>query len=234
MSKMMLVVVAAVAALFGSALFGSALTLIFGVGLTGAVPVQAAEGMRMVEPIGQKRGAPASPATRSAFAVTRAAMERRVQARFSGTDSNRDGFVSQIEAQAAEEKARTERRTSAFGAMDADKSGSISRDEFEARANQRRDLFKQGGFRRDRFTQERGKRSGEQRQSFIGVRQFDRLDADKDGRVSLTDAMAPATARFLSSDTNGDGSLSADERKAARQKYRGERRVRQERRGVAG
>jgi EF hand len=237
MSKMFLVAIAAIAALFGSV-------------VTWAVterPVQAAGAARAAEPADQGRGFGRSEGRgrdRVAFGpVTRARVESRLKERFSVTDGNGDGFVTLSEAQSAGEKARTARRDFAFGAMDADKNGAVSRPEFEAQADARRAQFKDGQFKDGQFkdgqfkdgafSQERGGRFG-QRQGrdlrkapgFIGAWQFKRMDANKDGRVSYDEALAPALARFKNSDTDGDGTLSREERKAARRKFRSERRGR--------
>ncbi|WCT73425.1 EF-hand domain-containing protein [Sphingomonas naphthae] len=45
---------------------------------------------------------------------------------------------------------------------------------------------------------------------------FDRIDADKDGKVTEAEAVAAARARFAKIDTDGDGKLSEAERMAAR------------------
>ena len=52
---------------------------------------------------------------------------------------------------------------------------------------------------------------------------FERADADKDGRVSLTEALAKRLALFDKVDTDKDGKISPEERKAAREKWRDER-----------
>jgi EF hand len=223
MSKMFVVAVAVVAALLGSA-------LTFGFGSLGSVPVQAAQVQAAQVPVGQGGGSDAPVARRqasfaSAAPYTQAVMESRLKLRFSATDANRDGFVSRSEIQMASDQARTERRSLAFGAMDSDKNGSVSRAEFDAHADARRDLFKQS--RRDRVPN-RAATSRADRPGFIGTRQFERMDADKDGRVSLGEALASSVAWFQKSDIDRDGRLSAAERKAARRAGRG---IRQQWRG---
>ncbi len=213
MSKMFLMAIAAIAALFGSA-------------VTWAVtknPVQSARETRAdgARDRAQRYG---RGGDRAAFGpVTWATVESRLKARFSLTDSNGDGFVTRSEAESAGEKARMARRDFAFGAMDADKNGTVSRLEFDAQADARRAQFKEG-----RGRQFGGGRSADQRKfpGFIGARQFDKMDANGDGRLSYDEALAPALERFKSSDSDGDGSLSREERRTARQKFRAERRER--------
>lgn len=43
------------------------------------------------------------------------------------------------------------------------------------------------------------------------IEMFDGIDADKDGKVTFAELEAHRTAEFTAADTNGDGSLSADE-----------------------
>jgi Ca2+-binding EF-hand superfamily protein len=52
---------------------------------------------------------------------------------------------------------------------------------------------------------------------------FDRLDADKDGRVSLAEASTHALALFDRADANRDGTVTPEERRAAWQRFREER-----------
>jgi hypothetical protein len=73
-----------------------------------------------------------------------------------------------------------------FGAADANHDGFVSRDEM-------------GG---------PGMRGGDNR--------FDRLDADKDGKLSVEELTRPALARFDRIDANHDGTIGPEEREAAR------------------
>lgn len=143
--------------------------------------------------------------------VTRSDVESRVRAHFERLDANKDGFVTQEEAKAVREGARAERRDAMFARLDADKDGSISRAEFDApRAK--------GGDRAER----RGHRGHHRGMAGRGggAHMFDRADANNDGRVSLAEASAPALQRFDRADANGDGTLTPEERKAAREAMR--------------
>lgn len=167
---------------------------------------------------------------RSAQPLTRTAIVARVQARFARADANRDGFVTQDEARARAEARRSERqehrgerRAQLFDRLDADHDGSISRAEFEARP-----AFARGegrGMRGQRFAGRRpGARGGAMMASF-GQRAFGAMDADRDGRVSLAEANRQALGWFDGVDTNRDGTISPEERLAAREAWQ-ERRQR--------
>jgi EF hand len=220
MSKIFLVAVALIAALFGSVVTW-ALT---------ARPAQAVSQTRALlatntEPAINHEQTPnrLSAQGRPVFEpMTREVMERRLNERFAKTDANGDGFVTRSEAEGAQENARTKRRDAAFSVMDSDSNGTVSRPEFEAQANvwQRR------------IKQKRNKSSGAgegstQRRAmgYIGTRQFERMDANKDGRVSFNEALGLTSLRFKSSDTDGDGVLSQKERNAAREAMRGKSRA---------
>lgn len=62
----------------------------------------------------------------------------------------------------------------------------------------------------------RDKMTPEQR----GERMIERLDTNKDQKVSLTEFQAQVTTNFKSFDTNGDGQISAEEMKVKREAFR--------------
>lgn len=172
-------------------------------------------GMRMVEPI------------------TRTAVEARVKDRFAKLDANGDGFIVKAEADAARDKMVADMRDRHFKQMDANNDGSISRAEFDAQHGQRMAF-------RDRpegapdappppGAPEGGKRMwgkggpGHHRGAMMmGGGMFERADADKDGRVSLAEALARPMQHFDMVDTNKDGTITPEERKAARERMRTE------------
>ncbi len=148
--------------------------------------------------------------------LTRAAAEAKVREKFAKADVNRDGAVTLAEMETAMAAGQTERqskmaahRAERFAALDANHDGQLSRDEFAA--------ARPGGPDRDRDG--RGGRRmgghGHGRGGF-GEKWFARVDADKDGRVTLAEASAAAMARFDQADANHDGTISPDERHAAR------------------
>ena len=161
--------------------------------------------------------------------VTRAQAEANVRTMFGKVDGDRDGFVSQAEAQAVtaahrqhRQAMRTERRAARFARLDANADGMISRAEFDApradradRAERRENRAERRADRRERRAERRAMRG----QRF-GTRMFARLDADKDGRVSLAEATAVRLQRFDRMDADRDGTLTREERRAARQARR--------------
>jgi EF hand domain-containing protein len=148
--------------------------------------------------------------------LTRAAVQAAVQAKFAESDADRDGFVTGAEARARAETARGEHRAGLFERLDADRDGSISRAEFDAHH----------AGRGERHEGRRGRRGGHGGMARPGLRRFAAMDADHDGRVSLAEASGRALAMFDRADANRDGTVTADERRAAREAFRGQRRER--------
>lgn len=184
---------------------------------------------------GERAGPKAGP-------LTRAAVQADVQARFAKADANGDGYVTADEARARAGAAReqmrerfaerreqfaerrAERRAGLFDRLDTDKNGSISRAEFDAHAaarDQRRAA--RGGEMRGRGhgRMMRAHRMG--MMAGFGAAMFERMDGDKDGRVSLAEATARALSMFDRADANRDGTVTVEERRAARQRFREDR-----------
>lgn len=154
-------------------------------------------------------------------AMDRAQVEARVSAMFARVDANRDGFITQSEADAARTAARAqrqerraERRAAMFARIDADGNGSISREEFTAprAAGDRAE-------RRDRGFARRGMRRGAG--GGLAGQGFARMDADRDGRVSLSEATAIRLERFDRVDSNRDGRITREEVQAVRAERQG-------------
>ena len=163
--------------------------------------------------------------------TTRAEAQAKVQERFAKIDANKDGAITQAEfdahrtAMKAEWQAkRAERRAEMFAKLDADKNGQLSKAEFSAPRPDRGEGHDMGeGEHRG------GHRGGHHRGGGMmgmggmgGGDWFARLDANKDGKVTLAEASAQALAMFDKADANKDGTLTPEERKAAWETMRAE------------
>ncbi len=177
------------------------------------------------QPGPESRRGPAEP-------LTRAAVEAQVEARFAKADSNRDGFVTQEEVRARaearraqREERRGERLEQRFETLDANHDGSISRAEFSerpaVRGGERGERRAMRGERRGHRFARRGGRGGGFMMARFGGRAFAAMDLDRDGRVALAEAERAALERFDRVDSNRDGTISPDERQAAREAFRG-------------
>ncbi len=160
--------------------------------------------------------------------VTRAQVETRTRAMFARVDVNRDGFVTQAEAQsvrgairARRNAERGERREALFARLDSNRDGEISRAEFFA-PRQQAEGGERRGVRAERRA-ERMERRGNRGLRF-GARAFERMDMNKDGRVSLAEMTELRIRAFTRADVNRDGRVTPEERRslrAARQNRRG-------------
>lgn len=154
--------------------------------------------------------------------VTRAEVQTRVRDMFARVDSNRDGYVTQAEAQAFRgaargnrREARQDRREELFARLDANRDGEISRAEFFA--SPQRDRAERRGFRNERRAdrmEQRGQRGG--LFARLGERRFDRADANNDGRISLAEATQLRLQAFDRADVNRDGRVTREERRSLR------------------
>lgn len=167
--------------------------------------------------------ATAQPRQDGGRVVDRAQVESRVQAMFARVDADRDGFVTQAEAEAARttvraqrQERRGERRQALFARLDADGNGVINRAEFDAPRAPRAG-GERGEGRAQRFHR-RGARGG-MHGGFAGEG-LARMDADGDGRVSLAEATRSRLERFDRLDANDDGRISRDEVEAIRAERR--------------
>lgn len=166
--------------------------------------------------------------------VTRADVQSRVSAQFARVDTNRDGYVTQAEAQAfrgsvrgERREARQDRREQRFARLDANRDGEISRAEFFApkqrgvRGEGRASRAERRGERRAQEIERRGQRGG--LFARLGERRFDRVDANNDGRISLAEATQLRLQAFDRADVNRDGRLTRDERRSLRGARQGRR-----------
>lgn len=159
---------------------------------------------------------------------TRAELQAQVAEHFRKADANSDGFITQIEFDAARKamhakfaERREDRREEMFAMLDKDRSGSLSKDEFMAPPPQREAPDGPDGMDRghdghgDGMKMRHGRMGGG-----MGGDWFARTDADKDGKVSLAEASAGALAMFDRVDTDHDGTVSPQEHDAARDTMR--------------
>lgn len=110
---------------------------------------------------------------------------------------------------------RQERREQAFARLDANRDGMISRTEFLER-----EAGAERGDRRERRAErwaERRERLAERRGLLrLGGKRFARIDANRDGRVSLAEVLTVRARAFERIDANRDGRVTREERRAAR------------------
>jgi Ca2+-binding EF-hand superfamily protein len=156
---------------------------------------------------------PVGMAPRATVAHTRDQAVAKVRDRFARMDANRDGFVAGEELQSmrgrqklGERGARNRMATAnpgaAFDRLDANRDGAISRDEF--------------GRAREMRSEVRGlRKAGRTRGMGGGMMKL--ADRDRDGRISLQEATTSALQRFDRVDANRDGRITPDERRQNRE-----------------
>ncbi len=128
---------------------------------------------------------------------TRALLSQALEANFKRADTNGDGSLIKAEVDALQQRtadsaaaAVRTRMEQEFGQLDTDRNGQLSRAEFRAAAP------KPG--------------------LAAGDTTLQRVDGNKDGKVSLDEYRAPMLAAFDRIDANRDGTLSDAEGRAAR------------------
>ena len=138
------------------------------------------------------------PAAQQAQPVSKAVFLQQVDAAFNAVDVNKDGFTDRSELEAAQAKSFAARKTqviqgreAAFRELDKDKNGSLTLAEFNAVV------------------------AAQPIPKADATPFLQRLDANKDGKISVAENRNPATAQFDRADTNKDGSLSPAERQRA-------------------
>ena len=181
-------------------------------------------------------------------AHTRAEIGTHVQAMFTRLDTNRDGYVTKAEAQAArgnhagrvmnrihkhmsgDAAGSAANRGARFDKLDTNRDGSISRSEFESAHAQRQEHRvvirekREGAGAAGAMARMHRMRSGGMGMGGLGGHMFDMADANRDGRVTLQEATAAAYRHFDMADVNRDGQITPDERIQLRQRMRTERR----------
>ncbi|MBA3510535.1 EF-hand domain-containing protein [Sphingomonas sp.] len=134
-------------------------------------------------------------------APSRAQVAQGLDQRFKALDTNGDGTITKAEMDAAEARARQQaaariakRAEEGFAKLDTDKNGQLSLAEFKA--------------------------SIPPVQAGAAAAVLQRLDANKDGKITRQEFGAPTLATFDRLDTNKDGKISAQERSARRSSAR--------------
>lgn len=147
--------------------------------------------------------------------VTRAEAQTHAATMFAKMDVNKDGKLDAGDREA--------RQMARFDMADANKDGSVSRDEFAAArkaAGERRAEWKAKGEHGER-TGEHGKRMGGHGRGMKGgMMMLAMADTNKDKAVSKDEFLAAHAKHFDMADANKDGKLTPDERKAAQAKMR--------------
>jgi hypothetical protein len=189
-------------------------------------------------------------APKAAKTHTRAEVGAHVRTMFEKLDSNRDGYVTKAEAQAArgdragrmmkrmQRRAAGDRiagaapnRGAMFDRLDTNRDGSISRSEFESAPtpHERRVVIREkrdGAAAPGAANEVHGMHGRRMGGMGMGLRGhiFDMADANRDGRVTLQEATTAAYRHFDTADINRDGRITPDERIQMRQRMRTEHR----------
>ena len=143
----------------------------------------------------QPAAAPPGPIARAPVALPRANFIADTTAEFHKLDANRDGVVTRAEIEAAQQNARAAmaqaQARAVFARIDADHNGQLSLDEFLRAAS-----------------------PGPGAANAAPILQ--RFDADHNGQISLAEYSAVTLANFDQLDTDKDGVVSIAEQRAAR------------------
>lgn len=150
---------------------------------------------------------------------TRAEVESRADEMFAKLDVNGDGVLTKDDREA--------KFAERFAEADTDGNGQLSQEEAAAAHENRRDAAKE---RLAERKSERGERKGREGKHRMGHRggpggpggpgpgmMLRQADANEDGQITNAEFKAAALARFDRADTDGDGTISDDERKGARE-----------------
>lgn len=136
-------------------------------------------------------------------------MEERVKEHFAMMDANKDGAVTMDEIKTQGQAMRTQHLDEKFKMMDANGDGSISKAEFLAAHSAMREGARKKGSGHV-MMDSAGKQSAMRMK--MGEKMFERADANKDGKVTLAEAIAAARAHFKAMDADKNGTVTAGER----------------------
>ncbi|MEP6786209.1 MAG: EF-hand domain-containing protein [Sphingomonadales bacterium] len=170
---------------------------------------------------------------------TRTEVEAQVKERLGKFDTNKDGIVSPDEMKAFADARAKSRADERFAAMDTNNDGSISRAEFDAarttlpgmgeRIMRIEHMRGPDGAKPPMLPLHEGALKGPQRAEHIRLMMGDggaMMMADGTGKgIVIADAVKQALARFDATDTNKDGTISPEERKAGRDAMRAKMRT---------
>lgn len=176
-----------------------------------ALAVAAGGALAQSQPQGQIQGQTQAPASPRAHALrgdadrdgrlSQAEFVEGRAARLAAVDANRDGSVTRDEMQAAMQARRAQRADQRFAKLDANGDGSITRAEFDAGHAARGDHP-----RPHRAMRRMGGHRGPHAQP-----------ARERGPVVIAEVRARAAERFAKLDVDGDGFVTAQEQRTARQ-----------------
>jgi Ca2+-binding EF-hand superfamily protein len=173
-----------------------------------------------------------APAQRAERVQTRAEVQAKVAEHFAKVDANHDGSITKVEADAAMQafhakfaERSKDRRDNSFERLDTNNDGAVSRSEWDAGAAQREQRIASRDRNGDGRPDSRGFRHGGMRDlGGFGGRMFETADANKDGRVTLSEAQAAALQHFDMADANRDGQITPDERRQLHERMRAQHR----------
>lgn len=163
--------------------------------------------------IAQPAASPAPRGGESRQPMDRAALQARAAAMFDAADKNRDGLLSVEERQAQRAEGREKMRERMFARLDANNDGTISKEEFNARRNATRPARPEGA--RDE-KRERSAAFRSHGRGFGGMMMPHQLAEYRDKPIPRATFIEASLVRFDRMDTDRDGKISAAERDAAR------------------
>jgi EF-hand domain pair/EF hand len=152
-------------------------------------------------------------------AISKTEAMAAADARFAKMDANGDGQIN-----ATDREAKLKQR---FAEMDSDKNGTINEAEFmSGHARKERGDMAMGsdGNREGARGKYIGRHAGRGAGQGVGMKMLGLADTNKDQAVSKDEFRDAYAANFAKADSNNDGTISTDERKAMRNMMRGERR----------